>query len=357
MSSRVRSPGGEPGLRPERHRHGAGGSPARRREMVGESGSIAELRRLAGKVGPKMATLLIHGESGTGKEVLARYIYDRSLHREGPFIAINCAAIPESLVESELFGHERGAFTGAVTSRRGCFEEANGGTLFLDEVTEISLQAQAKLLRVLQEGEIRRVGGTSTQPVNVRIIAATSRDPREAVGEGILREDLYYRLATVELFIPPLRERTDDVRSLVRFFLDKHAAQNGSVLIDVGDEALGMLQGYSWPGNVRELENAVARATVLAGPEDGERVLAHHLPPTLQGGPGLPSCPSAPPAGEDEAAAPDGSLGGELRAAQSQLRRTYADEALRRCSGNKAGAARLLGVSRRGFYNLLEGAD
>jgi len=322
--------------------------------MVGESGSIAHLRRLTTQVAPKKAALLIHGESGTGKEVLARQVYAHSTRSDQPFVAINCAAIPESLVESEMFGHERGAFSGAVSLRRGCFEEADGGTLFLDEVTEIRPHVQAKLLRVLQESEIRRVGGTRTHPVDVRIIAATSRDPQQAMRDGVLREDLYYRLATVELFIPPLRARKEDLRPLARFFLARHAVQNGSVLRDVGDEALRLLQGYEWPGNVRELENVMARATVLAAPEEGDRVLLQHLPPALRG-PAGPSHPAG--AAEADGAGSRTGLGVELRAALAQVRHIYVHEALRRANGNKAEAARLLGVSRRGFYNLLGGVD
>ena len=322
--------------------------------MVGESGSIANLRSLATQIAPKKAALLIHGESGTGKEVLARHVYANSGRADQPFVAVNCAAIPETLVESEMFGHERGAFSGAVSQRRGCFEEADGGTLFLDEVTEIRPHVQAKLLRVLQESEIRRVGGSRTHHVDVRIIAATSRDPQQAMREGALREDLYYRLATVELFVPPLRARKEDLRPLARFFLAKHAGQNGSTLRDVDDEALRLLQGYEWPGNVRELENVMARATVLASPDEGDRVLFHHLPASLQDGWRRPAEPDAPPAAEGgDDAPPVDDLALDLRAAVAELRRGYAGEALRRADGNKAEAARLLGVSRRGFYNLL----
>jgi transcriptional regulator with PAS, ATPase and Fis domain len=322
--------------------------------MVGESGSIAHLRRLAVQIAPKKAALLIHGESGTGKEVLARHVYANSGRADQPFVAVNCAAIPETLVESEMFGHERGAFSGAVSQRRGCFEEADGGTLFLDEVTEIRPHVQAKLLRALQESEIRRVGGTRTHHVDVRVIAATSRDPQQAMREGTLREDLYYRLSTVELFVPPLRARKEDLRPLARFFLAKHAGQNGSTLRDVDDETLHLLQGYEWPGNVRELENVMARATVLAHPEDGEHVLLHHLPSALHGGrPG----PAAPGEAEEGDAHPRAGLALDLNAALARVRRLYVNEALRRANGNKAEAARLLGVSRRGFYNLLNGAD
>ncbi|HET7233066.1 MAG TPA: sigma-54 dependent transcriptional regulator [Longimicrobium sp.] len=342
--------------RPDSPRAAANGSLPAPREMVGESRHIDHLRRLTTQVAPKKAPLLIHGESGTGKEVLARQVYAHSARAGQPFVAINCAAIPESLVESEMFGHERGAFSGAVALRRGCFEEADGGTLFLDEVTEIRPHVQAKLLRVLQESEIRRVGGTRTHAVDVRIIAATSRDPHQAMRDGVLREDLYYRLATVELFIPPLRERKDDLRPLARFFLARHGAQNGSALRDVGDEALRLLNGYGWPGNVRELENVMARATVLAAPDEGDRVLPHHLPPAIQGL-AAPWRPGAPAPAEHDAARAPADLGEDLRAALAQVRRSYVHEALRRANGNKAEAARLLGVSRRGFYNLLGGDE
>lgn len=325
------------------------------RDFVGEAPSMVRLRQLALQVAPKNVTLLINGESGTGKEVLARFIHMHSERSQRAFVAINCAALPESLVESELFGHEAGAFTGAVSARCGCFEEAHLGTLFLDEITEIQPHVQAKLLRVLQEREIRRVGGDQTRKLDVRIIAASSRNLQKAVDDGSLRDDLYYRLATVELLLPPLRERIEDILPLTLFLLQKHAARNGSRLCGVSPETLHLLHAHSWPGNVRELENAIARATVVALVEDGAVLLPHHLPPKLYGDSGVQVVET----GGDTGSVPDPypePLTPSFREAMVALRRQYALRALRQANGNKAEAARLLGVSRRGFYNILEGS-
>lgn len=324
------------------------------RDFVGHGPGITSVRNLALQVAPKDVTLLISGESGTGKEVLARFIHTNSQRSHRPFVAINCAALPESLVESELFGHEVGAFTGAVSTRCGCFEEAHTGTLFLDEVTEIQPSVQAKLLRVLQEREIRRVGGDQTRRVDVRVMAASSRNLQRAVEDGSLREDLYYRLATVELLLPPLRERTEDILPLTLFLLRKHAARNGSRLCEVSPEALRLLEAHSWPGNIRELENVVARATVVAIPGEGTVMFPDHLPPKLRETrePAPPWSDPAPAAEDPEA----GPLTLDFRAAMAALKREYAQRALRQANGNKAEAARLLGISRRGFYNLLEGS-
>ncbi|HEU0079703.1 MAG TPA: sigma-54 dependent transcriptional regulator [Longimicrobiaceae bacterium] len=324
---------------------GRGIAPVDLRPFIGESVAVRQVREMARHVAAKNVTVLVNGESGTGKEVLARYLHTYSTRADRPFVAINCAALPETLVESELFGHEKGAFTGASNLKHGCFEEANGGTLFLDEVTEIRPHIQAKLLRALQESEIQRVGAMRPIKVDVRIIASSSRDIETCLAEGRLREDLYYRLCTVELCLSPLRERLEDVLPLSRCFLRKYADTNGSRLVDVSPEALKLLEGYRWPGNVRELENVIARATALAA-EHEEYLQPHHLPPKLHPSPEVRRIGVVPQFGED--------LVGGLHQAVAAVKRQYVEEALRRAEGNKAKAARLLGVSRRGLYNLLD---
>jgi transcriptional regulator with PAS, ATPase and Fis domain len=296
---------------------------------------------MAVKVAATQAPVFITGESGTGKEVLARYIHAHSDRAHRPLVSVNCAALPPSLIESELFGHERGAFTGAIRDKMGHFEEAHTGTLFLDELTEIEPYLQAKLLRVIQEQEIRRVGATRPQPVDVRVIAASNRDLHEAVASGRLREDLYYRLRVVELRLPPLRERMMDLRSLCEHFLAKYAGNGRSALTSVSPASLERMQAYSWPGNIRELENVVRRATVLAAAEDGELILPAHLPTEIGGG------HQHLPVVADRADL-------DLGAAVERTTRAYLDEALRRAGGNRTEAARLLGVSRRTLYNLLD---
>ena len=313
-------------------------------QLIGRSPEIVAVQQLATRAARSRSPVLLTGETGTGKEVLARLIHARSSRAAGPFVAVNCAALPETLVESELFGHERGAFTGAVCTSPGLFEEACGGTLFLDEVAELPCLAQAKLLRVLQERRARRVGGRAERDVNVRVLAATNRPLQQALAEGALRQDLYYRLCVVELHLPALRDRREDLPVLAQHFLNRYARQNGSTLRRVSGAALDVLDSYDWPGNVRELENVIERATVLAPPEDGELLLPKHLPPGIEGHVG--DMPGPTVLAE--------SL--HLELAMQRLRTRYATEALRRTEGNKAQAARLLGLSRRGFYYLLEQA-
>jgi two-component system NtrC family response regulator len=243
--------------------------------LVGMSESMREVFALVRKVAASEATVLIGGESGTGKELVARAIHSGSERRSGPFVAVNCAAIPRDLLESELFGHARGAFTGAVKERKGKFEQAEGGTLFLDEVGELPLDLQPKLLRALQEREIEPVGGAPRR-IDVRLVAATNRDLEAALGEGSFREDLYYRLAVIPLHLPPLRERRDDIPLLVRHFLDKHGKMPPVVCSEAALEALA---GYGWPGNVRELENAVERMLIL---RRGESIELDDLPPKIR---------------------------------------------------------------------------
>ncbi len=255
-----------------------------RGHIVGQSPAWNEVLTHATQVAATHATVLLHGDSGTGKEVVARFIHRTSPRRDGPFVAINCAALPETLLESELFGYERGAFTGAHESKPGQIELASSGVLFLDEVSEMSRTAQAKFLRVLQEREFRRVGGTRLVRTNARIIAATNRDLHAAMRSGTFREDLYYRLRVFDIRIPPLRERDDDIRLLTDAFLQDLGQAIGCRPARISDEVRGMLSAHDWPGNVRELRNVLERATILCG---GGLITPKHL--ALQSAPRLPS--------------------------------------------------------------------
>jgi Nif-specific regulatory protein len=236
--------------------------------LIGESAPMRSVHAFIAKVAPAPSTVLITGESGTGKEVVARAIHRNSPRVNGPFIAINCAALTETLLESELFGHEKGAFTGAVIQKRGKIEEASGGTLFLDEIGELAQSLQAKLLRVLQERELERVGGTKTIKVDIRLIAATNRDLQAMVREGRFRQDLFYRLNVVSVHMPPLRNRRSDIPLLALYFVQKHGGATGRRVTSISEEALDRLSRYEWPGNVRELENVVERAVVLGSTEE-----------------------------------------------------------------------------------------
>ncbi len=247
--------------------------------IVGRSGPMRQVFEQIAQVAAGGTTVLIRGESGTGKERIAHAIHYASPRAQGPFVRVSCAALPESLVESELFGHERGAFTGALARKKGRFELAEGGTLFLDEIGELSPSTQAKLLRVLQEREFERVGGTETLVANVRLVAATNRDLERAIAEGTFREDLYYRLDVFSIYVPPLRDRKPDVTLLADHFLAKYAREQGKRIKRISTAAIDLLASYHWPGNVRELENAIERAVVVC---DGSVIHAHHLPPTLQ---------------------------------------------------------------------------
>ncbi len=233
-------------------------------DIVTADRRMRELIQLARTVAPSKATVLIQGESGTGKELMASLVHENSNRAGRPFVAINCAAIPENLLESELFGYERGAFTGAVTSKAGKFEFANGGTLLLDEISEMDIRLQAKLLRVIQEGEVDRIGGRKPIPVDVRIIATTNRNLAECVKEGAFREDLFYRLNVVNLTVPPLRERIGDVALVSQHFVQAFAERNGKPVASIASEAQSLLDAHVWPGNVRELENVIERAVITA---------------------------------------------------------------------------------------------
>lgn len=249
--------------------------------FIARSPNMQEIEDTIVQVADSRATVLITGESGTGKEVVAKLIHQRSPRAAEQFVAVSCAALPETLLESELFGNEKGAFTGADYARPGRFELADGGTLFLDEIGEVPLPIQVKLLRVLQEREFERLGATKPTRVDVRLVTATNRDLNIAVDEGVFRLDLLYRLQVVEIHLPPLRERLADIEPLAVHFLTKSSLENGRTLSAVGPEALGLLQGYPWPGNIRELENTMERAVVLSS--EGEiELLAKHLPPKMR---------------------------------------------------------------------------
>lgn len=250
------------------------------KKFIAESEAMREVYEMAAQVADSRATVLITGESGVGKEVLAKIIHEFSPRSREAFVAVSCAALPESLLESELFGYEKGAFTGAQASKLGRFELAHDGTLFLDEIGEIPLPIQVKLLRVLQEREFERLGAAKPTRVDVRLITATNRDLMQAVDEGAFRLDLLYRLQVVELHIPPLRERVADIEPLAKFFLDKYARENGRGAFALNSEALGVMKAYAWPGNVRELENTIERAVVLC-PRSQNELSVKLLPPSL----------------------------------------------------------------------------
>lgn len=252
---------------------------AKEYDMVGSSPEISLLKEQIAIAAPTSGWVLITGENGTGKELVARAIHNQSRRREKPFVEVNCAAIPEELIESELFGHERGAFTGATTQRKGKFDLAHEGTLFLDEIGDMSLKTQAKVLRILQERKFERVGGSKTIEVDVRVIAATNKDLEEEIRQGSFREDLYYRLNVLPFHVPPLRERREDIPRLVNHFLDYFCSKEGREIKTIAPAALATLQGYSWPGNVRELKNIVERLVIMT---PDTRIQDTHLPPAMR---------------------------------------------------------------------------
>jgi transcriptional regulator with GAF, ATPase, and Fis domain len=315
-----------------------------RLKVAGASKSWKEVLLQVGRVAPSETTALITGESGTGKEVVSRLIHEGSPRAGRPFVAINCAALPEQLLESELFGHEKGAFTGAVATKIGRLEQAAGGTLFLDEIGEMSPLVQAKLLRVLQEREFQRLGGTRTLRADVRLIAATNRDLGQAIRQGRFREDLYYRLAVFEIAIPPLRERAEDVLVLAETFLEELCAAMGRPCAGISRDARDWLLAYPWPGNVRELRNAIERAILLC---DGGLITRDHLPAAV-GRPEQARPASTNGAYDPEAPLPPGGV--DL----DDLERGYIEKALERTRGNKAKASRLLGLTRAQLYSRLD---
>lgn len=343
------------------------------RPIITQNSRMTRLLDLARSVAASPATVLLQGDSGTGKELLARFIHANSPRAEGPFVAINCASLPETLLESELFGHEKGAFTGAVNRKQGKFEVADGGTILLDEISEMDLALQAKLLRVLQEGEIDRVGGKEPQKIDVRVIATTNRNLKQWVEEGQFRADLYYRLNVIPFYIPALRERRDDVPLLAQHFLGKYAALNNKAVDSISPEALEALSAYQWPGNIRELENTVARGVLLAS---SRTVEAHDLfmdeagfMAALERSVSVPapeakereSAAAEMAAQDDETEAPaltaapsvqDSLLPGPLMTIEEMERRLIG-QALNETEGNRTHAAKILGISVRTLRNKL----
>jgi DNA-binding NtrC family response regulator len=305
--------------------------------MVGRSAAIREALAFIQKVAPSNASVLIFGESGTGKEVAAGLIHSLSERRNGPYIAVNCAAIPESLMEAELFGHERGSFTGADRRYEGCFERANGGTLLLDEITEMKPDLQAKLLRVLEDRRVRRLGATAEVPLDVRVIATTNREPARAIREGRLRDDLYYRLSVFSIELPPLRHRTEDVEALVNYFINVMGREYPQVQ-GIDEAFLQTLKSCAWPGNARQLRNVVERALVVSS---GPLLTVADLPPELR-----PSSPG-PPVMEVP-------IGG---CSLQDVEREMIYRTIEFAGGNKTKAAELLGISLRTLYNRLERLD
>ena len=302
-------------------------------KLVGTSGPLGQVRTLVAQVAPSNTTVLLRGESGTGKGLIAHAIHLNSPRAKKPFVTVSCAALPRELIESELFGYEKGAFTGADASKKGRLELANGGTLFLDEVGELTPEVQVKLLRVLQEREFDRLGGTQPLPLDVRLLAATNRNLDKAIAAGDFREDLYYRLSVFPIFVPPLRERKADVLLLADHFLEKFAREHGKNIARISTPAIDMLMSYHWPGNVRELANAIERAVVIC---DGGVVHSHHLPPTLQ---------------TAESTGTGSNL--SLQEMVEAVEKDALQDALKSARGNRATAARLLRTTRRIFnYKL-----
>jgi two-component system response regulator HydG len=312
---------------------------ARRRPTVGQSLAMRRTFEVVQQAAPSAATVLLLGESGTGKELLARQIHELSPRAGRPFVPVNCAAIPEGILEGELFGYEKGAFTGAVARRDGRFAHADGGTLFLDEIGEIPLSVQVKLLRVLQEGEIERLGGKS-QKIDIRLVAATNKDLRRAVAEGRFREDLYYRLNVIAISVPPLRDRRDDVPLLVDHFLSRFREKNQKAVTGCTRAALDVLCEYSWPGNVRELENAMERAVVLT---KNAVIDVDDLPREVRGAPAL-----GLNGGSSHA------LSFEIGTPLEEIELRVIHETLRHTKGDKRLAAQLLGIATRTIYRKLD---
>jgi two-component system, NtrC family, response regulator PilR len=317
-------------------------------EMVGESPRMREVIELVGKIAPTNSTVLISGESGTGKELVARAIHTSSPRKDHPFVSINCGAMPDELLESELFGHARGSFTGAVASKKGLFEVADGGTIFLDEIGDTSPAMQVKLLRVLQERRIRRVGGTEESEVNVRVLAASNQDLEQMVREKRFREDLYYRINVIQIKMPALREKREDIPALALHFLVKYGKTMGKKITRISEEAIRRLTEHDWPGNVRELENVIERAVAL---ETTDAITEQSLSREVRGG--------SRPAADLPIVLSDGGI--DLERQLERLRERLMEEALQRAQGVQTKAAELLGMSFRSFryfakkYHLLDG--
>jgi len=312
----------------------------RDRSIIGNSASIRRVSELVTQVADSKANVLISGESGTGKEIVAREIHQRGPRSDQPFVAVNCAAIPETLLESELFGHVKGAFTGAIQNKKGLFEAADGGTLFLDEIGELTLAIQVKLLRAIQEKCFRRVGGSGDTRANVRIVAASNRRLGEEVAAGRFREDLYYRLNVIEIPLPPLRDRSEDIPLLVAHFIEKYASELENTVTHATDDAIARLMEYRFPGNVRELENVIERAVALSR---SEAIGVDSLPPSVLN-----------PAASGEPPRITSSVGIDLEEMLNEYERGLLNEALQAANGVKKRASQLVGVSFRSFRYRLE---
>jgi two-component system, NtrC family, nitrogen regulation response regulator NtrX len=312
--------------------------------MVGESAPVRRLRAEIAQAAPTNGRAFIFGENGTGKELVARAIHARSLRSAGPFVEVNCAAIPEELIESELFGHVKGAFTGALAARKGKFELADGGTLFLDEIADMSLKTQAKVLRALQEQRIEPVGGAGSVEVDVRVIAATNKNLDEEIRQGRFREDLYFRLNVIPFQVPPLRERPEDVPLLARHFMEVLSAEHGRRPRAIAPDALAALSRRPWPGNVRELRNIIERLVIMT---PGDTIELRHLPASLLEG--LPAGAAPPEAGE----APEAPA--TLAGAREDFERRFILAKYRECGGNMSRTAEALGVERSNLYRKMKG--
>jgi two-component system response regulator AtoC len=316
--------------------------------LVGQSPAIRQIYAVVEKVANTPSTVLISGESGTGKELIARALHENSRRHAGPFIKINCAAIPKTLMESELFGYDKGAFTGAVGAKPGRFELAHGGTLFLDEIGEIPVEMQVKLLRVLQESEFERVGGIKTIKVDVRLVTATNRDLLEEIAAGTFREDLFYRLNVVPIQIPPLRERREDIPLLADHFIAKFNERLKKQIVAISPEAVEQLVAYNWPGNIRELENLMERTILFC---EGPEIRVSDLPPEIVGS----TAPAASPPVTDDGARPAaGSLKEAVRAETERVERELIQRALDATGGNVTQAARKLKISRKSLQTKMK---
>ncbi|ABB39797.1 two component, sigma54 specific, transcriptional regulator, Fis family [Oleidesulfovibrio alaskensis G20] len=317
-------------------------------EMTGNSASIVELRGQIGRVAPTDAWVLITGENGTGKEIAARSIHASSRRKDKPLVAVNCAAIPEELIESELFGHEKGAFTGAETAKTGKFEMAHQGTLFLDEIADMSLKTQAKILRILQEQSFERVGGHKTVKVDVRVIAATNKSLEDEIAAGRFREDLYYRLRVIPLVVPPLRQRGDDVMLLIGEFMNRMTAEHGFRPVTFAPDACSALLCYHWPGNVRELKNFVERMLIM---HSGQTVTAAMLPPEYRcAGAGIMPQPCT--AGPSDGMIPEGVM--DFKAARTAFEARFLEAKLQEFGGNITRLAEAIGLERSYLYRKLK---
>jgi two-component system nitrogen regulation response regulator NtrX len=317
--------------------------------MVGESEALRRLRDEIKQAAPSNGRVLIYGENGTGKELVARQVHAQSHRASLPFVEVNCAAIPEELIESELFGHARGAFTGALASRKGKFELADGGTLFLDEIGDMSLKTQAKVLRALQEQRIEPVGGSASVEVDVRVIAATNKDLAAEIRAGRFREDLYFRLSVIPFQVPPLRERREDIPLLVRHFLQALSSEHGRRPREVSEAALAALARLPWPGNVRELRNTLERLVIMT---PGERIEFEHLPASLVAP--APASASAGSEAEEALDSPAGAGARSLIAAREAFERRYILRRYKECGGNMSRTAESLGVERSNLYRKMK---